>query len=279
MRVHNRATGSNKYLLIILSTLISICLTTSPQKCYYNKGNFTTNSTYEINRNIILSSLASNITANGGFYNGTIGQDPDKVYARAVCRGDTSLESCAACISSATPDIMSHCPNQKEALSWGSQDSPCFVRYSNSSFFGILELEPESILFNTGKIPTYLTQFNETWESLMDRTVVKASAGSSRLKFATESVDLTSFQKIYALMQCTPDISQSDCDFCLRQSVADYQNCCRLNQGGIVRRPTCIFRWEMYPFYNYSADAPSLSPPTATVVPPSSPPRTVGILD
>ncbi|KAK2640644.1 hypothetical protein Ddye_028439 [Dipteronia dyeriana] len=48
--------------------------------CSY-PGNFTTNSTFGRNRDLILSTLASQVSVNGGFYNATVGQDPDKVYA------------------------------------------------------------------------------------------------------------------------------------------------------------------------------------------------------
>ncbi|KAH7569072.1 hypothetical protein JRO89_XS06G0098300 [Xanthoceras sorbifolium] len=61
--------------------MISSSLSTDWKHCY-DTGNFTANSTYARNGNLLLSSLASNITGYKGFYNTTIGQDPDKVYAR-----------------------------------------------------------------------------------------------------------------------------------------------------------------------------------------------------
>ncbi|KAK9227241.1 hypothetical protein WN943_012290 [Citrus x changshan-huyou] len=93
------------------------------------------------------------------------------------------------------------------------------------------------------------------------------ASGTSKLKFATEEANLTSFETIYALMQCTPDISQSDCEFCLRQNMADVQSCCYGKKGSYIWGPSCIFRWEMYPFYGATADSLSpspLSPPSNT---------------
>ncbi|KAK4857455.1 hypothetical protein QYF36_000903 [Acer negundo] len=237
-------------------------------------GNFTTNSTYAKNRNLILASLVSNVAVNGGFYNTTIGQDPDKVYGLAVCRGDSTSELCNKCVNTTIQHIIDNCQNQKEVLSWGSSHPPCIIRYADHSISGKLELSPEDAGYNVNNVTSNLTEFNEVWESLMDRVVRKASMGSSRLKFGTEEANLTLFQKIYALMQCTPDISQSDCDYCLRQNVGRFQSCCGGKQGGYVRRPSCIFRWDLYPFYATTAavaPSPSSIPPPP---PPSSPPRT-----
>ncbi|GKV19283.1 hypothetical protein SLEP1_g29570 [Rubroshorea leprosula] len=43
-----------------------------------NTGNFTVNGMYGRNRDLALSSLASNTSENGGFYNTTVGKDPNK---------------------------------------------------------------------------------------------------------------------------------------------------------------------------------------------------------
>ncbi|KAK3188244.1 hypothetical protein Dsin_027805 [Dipteronia sinensis] len=260
---------TNLFFFFLSFMLISIGLSIG-QTCY-GTGNFTANSTYGRNRDLILSSLAS-INATGGFYNATIGQDSDKVYALALCRGDySSAEECSNCVNVTSHLIMTLCPNQKEAYLWGRL--PCFVRYSNRSFYGVLELNPNERLYNTGDIRSNLTEFNQIWENLMDGLVRKAS----RLKFATGEANLTYFQRIYALMQCTPDLSQTDCDVCLRQYVVEYQNCCRGKQGGVVQGPNCNSRWDLYPFYTSTAtpDAPPPSllpdaPPPSTLPPPTT---------
>ncbi|KAF2303632.1 hypothetical protein GH714_020388 [Hevea brasiliensis] len=115
-----------------------------------------------------------------------------------------------------------------------------------------------------------MEEFDQIWGNLMARLSTKASMGSSKVKFATGEADLIPFQKIYALMQCTPDISQSNCNYCLGQAVGQYQNCCYGKQGGLVYTPSCIFRWDLYPFYNNSiADAPTPTPPVS-ISPPST---------
>ncbi|TYI77524.1 hypothetical protein E1A91_D06G145900v1 [Gossypium mustelinum] len=225
-------------------------------------GNFITNSTYGKNRDLILASLPSNVSAKSGFFTASIGQNSDKVYALGVCRGDSTPDDCYRCVNSSTHDLIVSCHNQKEALLWASE-LKCFLRYANRPFFGILELEPTDAGYNTASITSNLTQFDTIRESLMDGVVGKASSGSSTLKYATGEADFTTFRTIHALMQCTPDLSHKDCDSCLRQSVSNHESCCHRKQGGYVQKPNCWFRWDLYPFYisNASTTAPSLSPP------------------
>ncbi|KAK8310142.1 hypothetical protein V6Z12_D02G167500 [Gossypium hirsutum] len=219
-----------KALSSILShLLIGIALVDANLRCY-DTGNFTLNSTYGKNRDLILASLLPNVSANGGFFTASIGQDSNKIYALG--------------------------------------DPPCLARYANRPFFGILELQPTDAGYNTADITSNLTQFDTIWESLMDRVVSKASSGSST-KYATGEADFTAFQTIHALMQCTPDLSHKDCDSCLRQSVSYYESCCRGKQGGYVQKPNCWFRWDLYPFYTRNAStAASLSPPPSPASPP-----------
>ncbi|KAF3595653.1 hypothetical protein DY000_02027082 [Brassica cretica] len=50
-----------------------------------NRGYLTPNSTYDVNRRLILSSLPSNVTAQEGFFfNGSIGQEPNRVYGIGI---------------------------------------------------------------------------------------------------------------------------------------------------------------------------------------------------
>ncbi|GKV19268.1 hypothetical protein SLEP1_g29553 [Rubroshorea leprosula] len=247
-------------LLLLLCVLTFIGFDIAESANCYNNGNFTVNGTYGRNRDLALSSLASNTSENGGFYNTSVGEDPNKVYALARCRGDHSAKDCSSCINSTIQDLITNCPNQKEAIFMGD----CTIHYANRYIFGILEQSPHYEFYNTGDLTVNLTQFDQIWESLLDGLVRNASAGTSRLKFATGEAKLTPFQTIYALTQCTSDLSQSDCDFCLRQSVLNFENCCHGKQGGGVQKPSCFFRWDLYPFYTPLPPPPSGPPPVSS---------------
>ncbi|KAK8310134.1 hypothetical protein V6Z12_D02G167100 [Gossypium hirsutum] len=232
-----------KALSSILShLLLGIALVDANLRCY-DTGNFTLNSTYGKNRDLILASLLPNVSENGGFFTASIGQNSNKIYALGMCRGDSTPNGCYTCLNASIQDLIASCPNRKEALSWGG-DPPCY---------------------NTADITSNLTQFDTIWESLMDRVVSKASSGSST-KYATGEADFTAFQTIHALMQCTPDLSHKDCDSCLRQSVSYYESCCRGKQGGYAQKPNCWFRWDLYT--RNASTAASLSPPPSPASPP-----------
>ncbi|XP_023909475.2 cysteine-rich receptor-like protein kinase 26 [Quercus suber] len=177
-------------------------------------GTFATNSTYANNLYLILSSLPSNVTANGGFYNASAGQDPNKVYALALCRGDLDTGKCYTCTNTSSLEITKQCPDQNEAIRWGAE---CILRYSNRNIFGTMEVSPFQCVPNPNNISsTDLDQFNQTLNNLMGSLVNQASLGSSSIKyFAVGDKSFSSSRNVYGLVQCTPDISQMDCNSCL----------------------------------------------------------------
>ncbi|KAJ6728741.1 CYSTEINE-RICH REPEAT SECRETORY PROTEIN [Salix koriyanagi] len=258
--------------LIFPKTTVSLLLHliilsfTDAQYCY-NTGNFTANSTYAKNRDLVLRSLASNVTANGGFYNTTIGSGSDTVYGLVHCMASPSAGNCSFCVNSSIQALMTACPYQKEALSWKRNLLPCIVRYANRYFFGSLELSPTSALYNTGKLDA--TQFDQAWSAVRD---IATRANSTRNMLAAETTDLSSTQTIYVFMQCTLDVSQSNCGECLQQSVDDYKSCCYSYQGGVVQKPNCFFRWDLYPYYNLFPQITSPSPPSSPSPPPPASP-------
>jgi|UniRef100_A0A2N9F1N6 hypothetical protein len=243
--------------------LISLTLPSAQPQVCSNKGTFSTNSTYDKNLNLLLSSLPSNTTANGGFYNATAGQDPNKVYTLALCRGDLDTTKCYKCVDTSSRDITKQCPNQKEAIIWGGA---CILRYSNRNIFGTMEVAPFQYVPNPNNISsTELDHFNQTLYNLMGSIVTQAS--NSSLKFAVGNASFSSSKIVYALVQCTPDISQRDCRICLQGAVGDISSCCGGKEGGRVLRPSCIAWFELFRFYDSTllANSPTQAiPPTPT---------------
>ncbi|XP_061983203.1 cysteine-rich receptor-like protein kinase 44 [Populus nigra] len=257
----------SKTIVSLLFHVIIVSITLTDAQFCYTTGNFTANSTYAKNRDLVLRSLASNVTANGGFYNTTIGLGNDTVYGLVCCMASASAEICSSCVNSAIQTLMAACPNQKEALSWGGNPVPCIVRYANRYFFGSLELSPTDAGYNTGILDPSFRQFDQIWSGLGE-TVTRASTSSSRLKPEAETADLSSTQKMYVFMQCTPDVSPSICRECLQKCVDYYKSCCNGYQGGFAQKPNCVFRWDLYPYYNLFPQVTSPSPPFVISSPP-----------
>ncbi|KAL0873531.1 hypothetical protein Bca101_023236 [Brassica carinata] len=248
----------------------------SAQRCMNKKGYFRPNGTYDANRRLILSSLPSNVTSKEGlFFNGSIGQEPDRVYAIGMCIPGSTSDDCSVCIKTVSDRLIKNCPNQTNAFAWPGNPTLCHVRYSNTSFSGSADLyNPRIVLHNSRDINSNLTEFRTIWEDLVVRMIAAASTAkntpsSSNNHYKADAAPLTPLDTIYALMQCTPDLSYGDCDNCLRRSVRDYQSCCSQKQGGVVMRPSCFFRWDLFKyskaFDNITvASLPPLLPPKAS---------------
>ncbi|KAM7264697.1 hypothetical protein ACFE04_002380 [Oxalis oulophora] len=234
---------------LICCLVICLRIKTAHADCY-DSGNFTANSTYSKNRDILMASLASNAAANGGFYNSSVGEGSDTVYATAMCSGYDTQIGCSSCVNTSAYSLLKDCPLQYEAVSWSGQPL-CVVHYANTYIFGVLEMSPRQILFNTGTISWNGSDpFYTPWVGLVEKLKIEAASGTSRLKYAVGKENFTLTQYLYAQLQCTPDLSLSDCDHCLRNNIDDYESLCYGYGGGVVRRPNCIFRWDLYNFFD-----------------------------
>ncbi|KAF8029640.1 hypothetical protein BT93_E2151 [Corymbia citriodora subsp. variegata] len=258
----------------VLLCLHILALGLSDAQHCYDTGNFTAASSYAKNRELVFSSLPSIMASNGGFYSGKSGNGSDVVYVLSFCRGDSSNDTCIKCISTTAEDLMIKCPNQKAAFSKGTYNPPCFIRYSDSPMYGVKETFPTLKFYRVGDIPMDQDQFDRIWRNLTEALAVRASMGTLELKFAAGSTVLPNSQTMYTLLQCSPDLSQGDCQSCLGECINDYQGCCHGRLGGSIYKPSCIFRWELYPFLesNPGNPLPSSPPSTAAGETPSAPP-------
>ncbi|KAM3749434.1 hypothetical protein ACB098_05G185100 [Castanea mollissima] len=251
--------------------LIQLVIPTSAQYCY-NTGNYTSNSTYKANLDSLLASIINDTEIDYGFFNFSTGESPDKVYAIALCRGDTSPSVCRSCINGTRNDLLRSCPNRKEAIIWGET---CSLRYSFRSIFNIMEARPLIAAANTQNFSD-VEGFNDVLRPLLDSLRNRAASGNSTHKFALKSVAAPKFQTIYSLVECTPDLSELDCSSCLQQLQDFIPQYCDGKQGAKFVTPSCDLRYEIYPFYASSAEPPPSpppsSPPPPPLVPSASPP-------
>ncbi|KAJ8761628.1 hypothetical protein K2173_004404 [Erythroxylum novogranatense] len=252
--------SSSKLLVLLLARIVlTISEPTKPlDHLCLEKGNFTSNSNYESNLHQLLSSLPSNASVNHGFYGSSFGQNEDKVNAIALCRGDTKPDACRSCILQSSQMLKQVCPNQKEAIIWYDD---CMLRYSNRSILGTMEFGPYFWMYNKNNV-SKVNQFEQELEGLLDNLTTRAASGDSLLKFSTANVTTVGTQTIYALVQCTPDLSKELCTDCLGQAVKLIPKCCVGRQGGRVVSPSCHFRYEKDIFYDpeYKLESPAPSP-------------------
>lgn len=213
-------------LSILWFVLISISGVVFSQQCINDTGFFIAEGTYDKNRKHILTSLVTNVTVNGGFYNSSIGEVPDQVYAMGMCINGTEPTLCSDCIKVAINQLIQNCPIQTEAFTWVPRITLCFARYSNISFFEKLSTHPRYSEHNSMAIMSYLGPFESNWKEQLKEMIQEAQNTSGSFSNKT----------LYASMKCTPDLSPANCSTCLGKSVSDYEDekDFRGTQGGII---------------------------------------------
>ncbi|KAK2991014.1 hypothetical protein RJ640_005496 [Escallonia rubra] len=199
--------------LFILNFLVS--LATSQSELRFNRcstsGNYTTNSTYARNLNALLSSIPASSDLNSdGFFNSSVGQNPNQVYAIGLCAGYLAVASCRSCLNVSVQAITQECPNQKEA-SRGYDN--CMLRFSNRNILGSMDDSFVYVAWNVGNA-TNPAQFDDMLGDLLLDLRDRAAAGGVR-KYAKGDISYRGHWAIYAMEQCTPDISKLDCGKCL----------------------------------------------------------------
>ncbi|RXH99340.1 hypothetical protein DVH24_011665 [Malus domestica] len=275
--IDHRTMDSSRFLFCLFPILFLMINQALGQVCINEKGNYTTNSTYQTNLNRLLSSLPSDENGNGyGFYNASYRLDSsnEHIYAIGLCRGDVTVGDCRGCLNNSRYDLLQRCPNQMEVF--GSYEK-CMLRYSNRFIYGVMETEPSRpslYYWNINNISSSdLDGFNQELKKLLDSIRREAAAGGSLRKFAFGNTSGPTFQTIFALAQCTPDISEQNCRDCLVVAfvyIDDFYG----KVGGGVNKPSCYFRFDLYPFYDPTTVKQLPSP--APITPPihSPPPST-----
>ncbi|WMV16217.1 hypothetical protein MTR67_009602 [Solanum verrucosum] len=219
-------------------------------------GNYTDNSTYKNNLNTLLTSLSSKID-NYGFYNASIGQNSDRASVIVLCRGDVELDDCRVCVDNVVQKIAQLCPNQKEVF--GGYDE-CMLQYSNQS---IIETPSFSIkyYFRNPANATKPEEFNQELGKLLENLRDSAVDGGPLQKYATGNAIGPDRQSIYALVQCTPDLSRQSCFSCLSDAYGNMPRCpCLGKRGGRIIGVRCNLRYESSRFFE---DVPLEAPPPA----------------
>ncbi|KAI3456399.1 hypothetical protein Pfo_013062 [Paulownia fortunei] len=235
-----------EWLLLLLNILLCFALSTSQPNCL-NRETYANNSTYQANLNTLISSLSPNI-GSSGFYNASIGQSPDEINAIVLCRGDISLRACRECVDATAPALVQRCLNNKDAIFW---NETCMVRYSSQPIFGRLQTVPVSPNPSSSRVMNPREHSREL-RALLESLKEHAANGGSFQKIAAGNRSTSDLQVIYALEQCTPDLTVQECSECLTQAIQDIPTCCGGIIGAGILRPSCTLRFENYHFYSTS---------------------------
>ncbi|MFS8030948.1 putative Gnk2-like domain-containing protein [Helianthus anomalus] len=254
------STGKPKLLFLILIYLTNTTASAQPDFRSYvcgDSGNYTTNSTYQTNLKTTLSTL--NTTNSGfGFFNLSIGQGDNRVHSAALCQGDMDPDLCLSCLHDSIIKLPQVCPYKKEAVGYYGR---CMLKYSNVEVIGNMLMEGSGILVNI-QTASDTDRFVGALDALMNKLKADAAAGDSLLKFATGNTTGSDFETIYGLVQCTPDLSETQCTDCVEDAYSEYLSSgSRGKVGGTVFKPVCRYSYDIQRFYNGSTMVIPAPPP------------------
>lgn len=180
-----------------------------------------------------------------------------------LCRGDVDPQVCRTCLNDCSYLLRQRCRDKKEAV--GGYDN-CTLRYSNHSILGVMETKYIYYLLNANNVSSNsVDAFFQDLGTLFDALKDRAASGDSLRKFATGNASASDFLTLYALVQCSPDLSQRDCSNCLDYMFISLPSG---KIGGRVVGPSCNVRYEVYLFYGSAytplrASPPQLAPPSS----------------
>ncbi|KAJ3670469.1 hypothetical protein LUZ60_010793 [Juncus effusus] len=247
-------------LTLLLMGLFHIPLALAADTLYQICGstNYTANSTYESNLNILFSSLYTETAV--GFSETSIGAVPNKIDGLFLCRGDVNSSACGSCLNQSFEDVSSLCPYAREAVIYYDF---CLLRYSNQNFLNSTnQSSSEVYMWNTQNItvPRFSgwDPSNNTAKSYLNTLVNTLLSGisdwaafNSTRRFGTGDIKITdSLPMIYGLTQCIPDLSSNDCRGCLQALIDQMLKWFDGRQGGRIIGYLCTLRYEIFPFFN-----------------------------
>lgn len=217
-----------------------------------NTTTYAPNSTFQTNLDILLYYFSNNISQSNGYFLGITGfNSVNAVGGLFLCRGDVATTVCNQCLTTAIKEIRQHCPNQTEALIWYDE---CLVHYTNR-YFAVDKIDPR-VNLNDGNIVSSvdLGRFNQSLHGLLNDLATEASGSSESKKFAAGEVVVTESMTVYGLMQCTNDLTNSECGTCLKNAIGTIPNG---KQGARALLPSCNVRYQLYPFFTSSSPSSS----------------------
>lgn len=211
----------------------------------------------------VLNSSCSKSPMGRKYYNAASGEKEKTMSGFYLCRGDLSDASCQDCVQTACQNVSGACLPQTPYVAWYDQ---CMLFYTNDSTSSKLVDKPRIAGYNVRKADK--PYFDEVVNHTLNRLINRAAYDSSGSMFATEQVNYNgSWPFIYSLVQCTPDISGSDCVKCLKRALSHRLSEYGGSRGARVLLPSCNLRYEVYPFFGDVLVTPPAQAPAMSSLP------------
>ncbi|KAL8151162.1 hypothetical protein V2J09_020970 [Rumex salicifolius] len=261
---------------MILKTLIFVFLSTSLVSansqthlqvlCANDRGNYTDDSVYHRNLVTVLSSLTDKILTNS-FYNATAGVGLDTIYALYICGGSVNPIDCATCVLDAADSIQRDCPVEKEAIAVSHQ---CKLRYANRNIFSQVDINPHSWWCSFGEqVPMNHTEFNGVVVTGLGDLIHQVAYNKSSGLFGTHEIGVGVGGRLRLEVQCTPDLTSDDCDWCLRSALSFDTSLCGSGMvWNFITMPSCQLEYRTIVMPKDGGSLLPLPLPSSPLLPP-----------
>ncbi|KAF3777374.1 Tyrosine-protein kinase receptor Tie-2 [Nymphaea thermarum] len=263
----SRRMGDTTRLLFLVLQLLCIV---KVQASYYvscaDSPNYTPpTEAFQQNLKRLLDSLLSKVPSNAsapGYYTSIGANATDPVYGLVSCRGDVDREVCRTCVTNVIAQVVQLCPNKKEAMITFQY---CLLYYSGTNFFGTLSTSFVSVATNQRDMPGDPQQFMPQMTSFFNKLIVEATTNQPARLFAAGNFQYTDQVTVYAVVQCSADLTAPNCSSCLSQAIAKIQACCANKQGARILSRPCYIKYETFPFlYPLSPNALTSASPISS---------------
>ncbi|XP_062189158.1 putative cysteine-rich receptor-like protein kinase 20 [Phragmites australis] len=237
----------------------------SDYSCNGTTGNFTSGSAFGDNLDRLVAALPTNASSSPSlFASAAIGAAPDTVYGLALCRGDiTDPRVCSACLGDAFRRLRRLCGADRDATFYHDL---CTARYSGGDF--LARPDDNSPVINAMDVngSTYYgwDARNATSRSLFlslvgmlfgEMAMYGAYNSSATRLFASGAMYVNpQLPTVYGFVQCTPDLSRSQCWHCFQGVQEQNRQWYDGREGGRILGVRCSFRYEAYQFFDGTPD-------------------------
>ncbi|KAF8082542.1 hypothetical protein N665_0820s0003 [Sinapis alba] len=208
--------------------------------CSTQQSNFSS-SQFSKNLDSLVSSIPSLPANTYNFYtlSSPENSDQERVEAIGICNRVLTRVDCLNCISQAAENLTtSYCPSRREAY---VRATKCMFRYSDKPIFRKLDMSPSLQAPNPNKATGDIDEFVRLQSELLNRLRKEAAAGGSKRKYAQGNGPGSLNTTFFAAVQCTPDLSEKDCNDCLNYG---FKNATKGRLGIRWFCPSCSFQIE-----------------------------------
>ncbi|XP_071690178.1 plasmodesmata-located protein 6-like [Rutidosis leptorrhynchoides] len=219
------------FLPFFLFSLIFFNQSTSATNPFVYSGcsqvRFTPGTPYDLNVNSLFSSLV-NSSYVSNFINFKISASGSTVFGLFQCEGDLNNAICKDCVATAVSQLKAICP---QGIGGVIQLEGCFVKYDNTSFFGVEDKTEVS------KVCGPSIGYNSDALNRRDAELAFLTASNGQYFRGSGS------GSVQGVAQCVQDLSVSQCQDCLIEASGRLRAECETSTWADIFLGKCYIRY------------------------------------